>query len=164
MTKNWSQLSNTLKNVSNLTEKWNSSLLTVARGSAKWGRTLALYCKWAAPLEWPPAEYWWRLLCCLTLHMLWFLSRCIIFLAITVTWSRLGIHYHHHSWFLFVFFSSLLPSPIRGKRYYFFPRLSRYRMIKYCSNSPRFSQPSNCSTTVHPYFCQISTRSFSRLL
>lgn len=61
-------------------------------------------------------------------------------------------------------FSSLLPSPIRGKRYYFFPRLSRYTMITYCSNSPRFSQPSNCSTTVHPYFSQISTRSFSRLL
>lgn len=151
-----------IKKCLNLTEKWNSSLLIVARGSAKWGRTLALYCKWAAPLEWPPAEYWWRLLFDFT-HVVVFKQVHHIFSnhcnAIS-SWNLLP-----PSFMVFIcIFSSLLPSPIRGKRYYFFPRLSRYRMIKNCSNSPWFSQPSNCSTTVHPYFCQISTRSFSRLL
>lgn len=97
----------------NLTETWNSSLLMVAWGSPKRGHTLALYCKWAAPLECPPAEYWWWLLWFLTVDMLWVLSRCIMVLAITVTWPTLGIHYHHHSLF---FLLSFIPAAESDKR------------------------------------------------
>ena len=58
-------------------------------------------------------------------RLLRFFSRCIVFLAATVTWSSVGIQCHHpHSW---LFFSSLLPTLIseRRERFYFLAKLCR---------------------------------------